>query len=68
MNFIGFFQSETYFKNIEDEIRKDFTFKKEIREDCQDIVEEYKGNISVHIRRNDSKESKSSGSTQSILY
>tara|TARA_Y100000004_G_C8938090_1_gene422971 strand:- start:693 stop:1481 length:789 start_codon:yes stop_codon:yes gene_type:complete len=53
VNFIGFFQSETYFKNIEDEIRKDFTFKKEIREDCQDIVEEYKGNISVHIRRND---------------
>ena len=28
VNFIGFFQSETYFKNIEDEVRKDFTFKK----------------------------------------
>lgn len=52
-NLIGFFQSERYFKNIEDEIRKDFTFKKQIVDDCKEIVDEYSGSIAVHIRRND---------------
>lgn len=53
-NFVGFFQSEKYFKNIENELRSfDFIFKDNIREECYEIVEEYKGSISLHIRRND---------------
>jgi len=50
----GFFQSEKYFKNIESEIRKDFTFKKEIINECSDIVEDiYDDPIALHIRRGD---------------
>ena len=53
-NLIGFFQSEKYFKNVEDELRtKDFVFKKEIQDDCSDIVDQYKDSIAIHIRRND---------------
>ena len=53
-NLIGFFQSEKYFKNIEDELRnKDFLFKDSIIEACSELVNEYKNSISVHIRRND---------------
>jgi len=53
-NLVGFFQSEKYFKNIEDELRtKDFVFKKEIQDDCSDIVDQYKDSIAIHIRRND---------------
>ena len=32
----GYFQTEKYFKHIEDEIRKDFTFRKEILDPCRD--------------------------------
>ena len=35
----GFFQTEKYFKHIEDLIRKDFIFKKKIRDECKEIVE-----------------------------
>jgi hypothetical protein len=53
-NFVGYFQSEKYFKSIEDELRSvDFVFKNNIQEDCQEIVEEYTGSIALHIRRND---------------
>ena len=53
-NLVGFFQSEKYFKNIENELRtKDFVFKKEIQDDCSDIVDQYKDSIAIHIRRND---------------
>ena len=52
----GFFQSEKYFKNVEDVIRDDFTFKDEISNPCQDmmqgILEEGKV-IGIHIRRKD---------------
>jgi len=52
----GFFQSEKYFKNVEDVIRDDFTFKDEILNPCQDmmqgILEEGKV-IGIHIRRKD---------------
>ena len=33
-NIYGFFQSEKYFKHIEDDIRKDFTFKENWLEPC----------------------------------
>jgi hypothetical protein len=53
-NFIGFFQSEKYFKNIESELRsKDFVFKKYIIDECSEIVKEYSGSISLHVRRDD---------------
>ena len=50
----GFFQSEKYFKHIEDEIREDFTFKKELLEPCEgfrkDLGDEV---IFLHVRRGD---------------
>ena len=50
----GFFQSEKYFQKIESEIRKDFTFKKEIIDECSDIIEDiYDDPIALHIRRGD---------------
>ena len=30
-----------------------FVFKKEIQDDCSDIVDQYKDSIAIHIRRND---------------
>jgi len=54
-NLYGFFQTEKYFKHIEDDIRKDFTFKKKIRDECKEIVEEVfdQDPIALHIRRGD---------------
>ena len=51
----GFFQTEKYFKHIEDIIRRDFIFKKRIRNDCKEIVEEVfdQDPIALHIRRGD---------------
>ena len=50
----GFFQSEKYFEHIEDEIREDFTFKKEWLEPCEgfrkDLGDEV---IFLHVRRGD---------------
>lgn len=55
VSLIGFFQSEKYFKNIESEIRKDFSFKKEILESCLDVFKSLNLNnpIALHIRRGD---------------
>ena len=50
----GFFQTEKYFKNIEKEIREDFTFKDEILEPCQEMMGEFgEAPLSLHIRRGD---------------
>ena len=51
----GYFQTDRYFDHIADEIRKDFTFKKSIRDECQLIVSEVldKNPIALHIRRGD---------------
>ena len=52
----GYFQSEKYFKNIEDEIRKDFTFKPKVVQSCKEIIANEIGSselISLHIRRSD---------------
>ena len=51
----GFFQSEKYFKHVEETIRKDFTFKDEIREPCEDMMESIGGErvVGLHIRRTD---------------
>jgi len=50
----GFFQSEKYFLNVEDIIRKDFIFKDEIRQPCQEMMDQVDGEtIGLHIRRKD---------------
>ena len=52
----GYFQSEKYFKHIEEDIRKDFTFSKELVKNCSDFIDEIDSNrevISLHIRRSD---------------
>ena len=49
----GFFQTEKYFKHIEDEVRKDFTFHDEIVEECSAIMEEFNNPIALHVRRGD---------------
>ena len=48
----GYFQSEKYFKHIEGEIRKDFTFHQGVIESCKEILDKQKY-ISLHIRRGD---------------
>lgn len=49
----GFFQSEKYFKNIENEIREDFQFKEQILTPCTEMISDLKDSISLHIRRTD---------------
>ena len=49
----GFFQTEKYFKHIEKEIRKDFTFKDEIKNECDDLIKQFTNPIALHIRRGD---------------
>ena len=56
IDLFGYFQSEKYFKHIEDEIRKDFTFKEVILFDCKSFYKENFINtevISLHVRRGD---------------
>ena len=54
VNLDGYFQSEKYFKNIEEEIRDDFTFRQEIRSECDELVEDaFEEPIALHIRRGD---------------
>lgn len=49
----GFFQSEKWFKNIEKQIRDDFSFKPEIYDPCLQMISQVKNPISLHIRRGD---------------
>ena len=51
----GFFQSEKYFKNIENEIRNDFVFKDKIYNRCKFYADEIFSEdiISLHVRRTD---------------
>ena len=49
----GFFQSEKYFKDIENDIRDDFKFKDELVSSCQSIIENVDNPIALHIRRGD---------------
>ena len=53
-DFLGTFQTEKYFENATDEIRKDFTFKKGYLEPCQEFVDSLGGRdncIFLHVRR-----------------
>ena len=49
----GHFQSEKYFKHIENEIREDFTFKDEILTPCKETISSVKNPIALHVRRTD---------------
>lgn len=52
----GYFQSEKYFKHIESEIRKDFTFLDHIRIPTEKLFKDTFGDgevISLHVRRGD---------------
>jgi len=51
VDLLGYFQTEKYFKHIEDEIRKDFSFDQELLETCKGFIED--DTISLHIRRGD---------------
>ena len=53
VNISGFFQSEKWFKNIEEGIRKDFTFKDEIIEPCLEMIDGFDNPIFLHVRRTD---------------
>jgi len=51
VDLFGYFQTEKYFKHIEDEIRSDFTFKEDLLKLCKSFITE--DTISLHIRRGD---------------
>jgi hypothetical protein len=53
VNLHDYFQTEKYFENIKDEIKKDFTFKKNILGPCKEIIEDIDNPIFIHIRRGD---------------
>ena len=49
----GFFQTEKYFKHIENQIRYDFTFHESISEPVREFISELKDPIFLHVRRGD---------------
>ena len=50
----GFFQTEKYFKNVEDDIRTDFTFKDGYLKPCKDYIDSIETPpIFLHIRQAD---------------
>jgi Glycosyl transferase family 11 len=53
VNLHDYFQTQKYFLNIEDSIRSDFTFKKEILDPCKELVSELNNPIFIHVRRGD---------------
>ena len=67
VSLVGFFQTEKYFKNIEGEIRDDFTFRQEIRSECDELAEDaFEEPIALHIRRGDFL--KNSGNHLSLIH
>jgi hypothetical protein len=56
VDLLGFFQSDKWFKHIEDQVRKDFTFKSEYYDAASELKEQLSENsemIGIHIRRTD---------------
>ncbi|HCX21907.1 MAG TPA: alpha-1,2-fucosyltransferase, partial [Cytophagales bacterium] len=65
----GFFQTEKYFQHCADEVRSQFTFKKEIVDECKEIVEEcFEEPIALHIRRGDFIINSANHHNQSLDY
>jgi len=52
-NIDGFFQTEKYFKHIENEIREDFEFIDGILEPCKEFISQFSEVIFLHVRRGD---------------
>jgi hypothetical protein len=54
IDLFGYFQTEKYFKHIEDEIRSDFSFNLNLYENCKAHINSLNSEvISLHIRRGD---------------
>lgn len=56
LDLVGYFQTEKYFKHIEDEIRKDFTFSSDVLDPSKEQFQSVFGDsevISLHVRRGD---------------
>ena len=53
-NYSGVFQTEKYFVNATEELRKDFTFHKEILDPCQEFIDNVGDVIFLHVRRGNS--------------
>jgi len=53
VDLFGYYQSEKYFKHIEDEIRQDFAFKKHIYGPCWEMIKDIPERMSLHVRRGD---------------
>jgi hypothetical protein len=53
VSIFGFFQTEKYFKHIENSIREDFIFKEHILEPCKEISQSFDNPVSLHVRRTD---------------
>lgn len=53
VNLQGYFQSEKYFKQIENEIREDFEFHDHIYNPAKQMIDSVDKPISLHIRRTD---------------
>jgi len=53
VNLHGYFQTEKYFKHIENVIRSDFQFHDKILDSCLEIIENVGESIFLHIRRGD---------------
>ena len=68
VNLQGYFQTEKYFKQIEDEIRKDFTFKDEILGPCKEMVEGVDNPIALHVRRTDYVRNQANHNVLSLDY
>ncbi len=49
----GYLQSEKYFKDIEDTIREDFTFKPQFLRPSRSMINSFENPVSLHIRRTD---------------
>lgn len=56
LDFLGYFQTEKYFKHIENIIKKEFSFRPEIIDRAKKHYHEYKKDkpiVSLHVRRGD---------------
>ena len=53
-NYSGVFQTEKYFANATEELRKDFTFQKDILDPCQKFIDSVGDAIFLHVRRGNS--------------
>jgi hypothetical protein len=53
VNLHDYFTSEKYFSNVEDVIRKDYTFRDDILNPCKEIMDDLENPIFLHVRRGD---------------